>query len=64
MRSAIRIMLGLPDPALQHVAVRCKCGRVLELPAVAADPELEWIVPFLPCASYSHYEVRGSLLSY
>ena len=28
MRSAIRIMLDLPDPALEHGVVRCKCGRV------------------------------------
>ena len=42
VRSAIRIMLGLPDPALQHVAVRCKCGRV-DLSATSAVEALEHI---------------------
>ena len=42
MRSAMRIMLGLPDPALQHVAVRCKCGRV-DLSATSTVEALEHI---------------------
>ena len=42
MRSAIRIMMGLPHPALEHVAVRCKCGRV-DLSATSSVEALEHI---------------------
>ena len=42
MRSAIRIMLDLPDPALEHGVVRCKCGRV-DLSATSTVEALEHI---------------------